>query len=187
MHDQLRTFVCKSARYRVLWRRCAPRVKSCKSLLCHFQREIIHLPDDSVDRIHITNNIQLSHKAVQGPSVELNKEVPVQACLQPLIFIIQMFSFHQQTVQNTDNGQALVEDDDYCKNRESFQFSEHRMLQVGDKMEERWTGEWRGDFRARICLFGVVGAAPDLSSSLGDIFQNVINNVVSGLNELWQS
>ena len=117
MHDQLRTFVCKSARYRVLWRRCAPRVKSHKSLLCHFQREIIHLPYDPVDSIQITNNIQLSHKAVQGPSVELNKEVPVQACLQPLIFIIQMFSFHQQTVQNTDNRQALMEDDEDCKKR----------------------------------------------------------------------
>ena len=140
MHDQLRTFVCKSTRYRVLWRRCAPTVKSRKSLLCHFQRETIHLPDDPVDRIQITNNIQLSHKAVQGPSVELNKEVPVQTCLQPLIFIIQMFSF-QQTVQNMDNGQGLREVNENCRNRASFQFSEHRMVQVGDKMEERWTEE----------------------------------------------
>ena len=86
-----------------------------------------------------------------------------------------------------DNVQALVEDDEDCKNRASFQGSEHRMLQVGDKMEERWTWEWRGDLRARIWLFGVVGATPDLPASFGDIFQNVVNNVVSDLNELWQS
>ena len=60
-------------------------MKSRKSLLYQFQRETIDLPDDPVDRIQITINIQLIHKAVQGPSVELNKEVPVQACLQPLI------------------------------------------------------------------------------------------------------
>ena len=118
-----------------------PRVKSRKSVLCHFQREIIHLPDDSVDRIHITNNIQLSHKAVQGPSVELNKEIPMQACLQPLISIPQMISLNQQTVQNMDNGQGLREVNEDCRNRASFQFSEHRMVQVGDKMEERWTEE----------------------------------------------
>ena len=40
-----------------------------------------------------------------------------------------------------DNGQALVEDDEDCKNRASFQGNEHRKLQVGDKMEERWAGE----------------------------------------------
>ena len=116
-------------------------MKSHESLLCHFQRETIHLPDDPVDRIHITNKIQLNHKAVQGPSVERSKDIPVQACLQPLISIPQMLSFNQQTVKNMDNGQALVEDDEDCKNRASFQGSEHRKLQVGDKMEERWTGE----------------------------------------------
>ena len=141
MHDQLRTFVCKSTRYRVLWRRCAPTVKSRKSLLCHFQRETIHLPDDPVDRIQISNTIQLSNRAVQGPSVELNKEVPVQTCLQPLIFIIQMFSF-QQTVQNMDNGQTLVEEDEDCKNRASFQAVNTECCRVGEKkMEKRWTGE----------------------------------------------
>ena len=95
-------------------------MKSCESLFCHFQRETIHLPDDTADRIQITINIQLSHKAVKGPSVEHSKEVPVQACLQPLISIPQMFSFNQHTVQNMDNGQALVEDDEDCKNRASF-------------------------------------------------------------------
>ena len=33
-------------------------------------------------------------------------------------------------------------------------------------------------------FFGVVGAAPDLPASLGDIFQSVITHVISGLNEL---
>ena len=89
----------------------------------------------------MTNKIQLNHKAVQGPSVERSKDIPVQACLQPLISIPQMLSFNQQTVKNMDNGHALVEDDEDCKNRASFQGSEHRKLQVGDKMEERWTGE----------------------------------------------
>ena len=141
MHDQLRIFVCKSARYRILRRRCVPRVKSRKSVLCHFQRETIHLPDDPVDRIQISNNMQLSNRAVQGPSVELNKEIPMQACLQPLISIPQMISLNQQTVQNMDNGQGLREVNEDCRNRASFQFSEHRMVQVGDKMEERWTEE----------------------------------------------
>ena len=141
MHDQLRIFVCKSARYRILRRRCAPRVKSCESLLCHFQRETIHLPDDPVDRIQISNTIQLSNRAVQGPSVELNKEIPMQACLQPLISVPQMISLNQQTVQNMDNGQGLREVNENCRNRASFQFSEYRMVQVGDKMEERWTEE----------------------------------------------
>ena len=85
MHDQLKIFVCKCTRCRILRRRCTLRAKSRKSLLYQFQRETIDLPDDPVDRIQITINIQLIHKAVQGPSVELNKEVPVQACLQPLI------------------------------------------------------------------------------------------------------
>ena len=97
------------------------RVKSHKSLLCQFQRETIHLPDDPVNRIQITNNIQLSHKAVQGPSVEINKEVPMQACLQPLISIPQMISFSQRTVQNMDNVHAFLEDDEDCKNKEPFQ------------------------------------------------------------------
>ena len=124
---------------------------------------------------------------MQGPSMELHKELPMQACMKPLISIPQMISFNQQTVWNMENGQALVEDDENCKNRASFQGSEHRMLQVGNKMKESLTGEWRGDFRAKIWLFGVVGAAPDLPASLGDIFQNVINYVVSGLSEHWQS
>ena len=47
-----------------------------------------------------------------------------------------MFSFNQQTVQNVENGQALVEDNEDCKNRENFQGKEQRNTQVGDKMKE---------------------------------------------------
>lgn len=35
-----------------------------------------------------------------------------------------------------DNGQALVEGDENCKNKESIQGKGQKMLQVGDKMEE---------------------------------------------------
>lgn len=34
-----------------------------------------------------------------------------------------------------DNGQALVEGDEECKNKESFQGNGQSMLQVGGKME----------------------------------------------------
>ena len=82
--------------------------------------------------IQITNNIQLSQKVVQVPSMELNQEVFVQATLQAHISIPQMFSFNQQTVQNMDNVHAFLEDDEDCKNKEPFQGKWQRVLQVGD-------------------------------------------------------
>ena len=39
-----------------------------KSLLCQFQTENVHLPDDQVNTIQVTNNTQRSHMSMQIPT-----------------------------------------------------------------------------------------------------------------------
>ena len=39
-----------------------------KSLLCQFQTENVHFPDDQVNRIQVTNNTQRSHMSMQIPA-----------------------------------------------------------------------------------------------------------------------
>lgn len=70
--------------------------------------------------------------------MELNQEVPVQACLQPLIAIPQMISFNHQTVQNMDNG--LVEDVEDYKNRDREWY---RLVIRWRKMERRMKGRFQ--------------------------------------------
>lgn len=70
-----------------------------------------------------------------------------------------MFSFNQQTVQNVENGQTLVEDNEDSKNRENFQGKEQRNTQVGDKMKE--DGEENERETSELDLaFEMVGAVP---------------------------
>ena len=67
-----------------------------------------------------------------------------------------------------------MQDDEDCKNKESFQGKGQKKLQFGDKMEEvREENEGQISELAS-GLLGVVTAAPDLAAGFGEIFPNVI-------------